>query len=67
MNLAVADLLVGIAEPIVLSTGKFSRMTEVRGREKEPVNSSAPLQLSASSTSVCFLAVISLERVYAVL
>ena len=67
INLAVADLLVGIAEPIVLTTGKFSKMTAVRGREKQTENPSAPLQLFASSTSVCFLALISLERVYAVL
>ena len=67
INLAVADLLVGIAEPIVLSTGKFSKMTVVRGRKKQTVNPSSALQLFASSTSVCFLALISLERVYAIL
>ena len=42
-------------------------MNVVRGREKQTVNPSSALQLFASSTSVCFLALISLERVYAVL
>ena len=67
INLAVADLLVGITEPIVLSTEKFDKMTAVRGREKKIANPSSALQVNASSTSVFFLALISLERVYAVL
>ena len=67
INLAVADLLVGIAEPIVLSNGKFDKMTAVRGRENKIEYPSSALQLFASSTSVFFLALISLERVYAIL
>ena len=65
INLAVADLLVGISEPIVLATGKFEKMTT--GEEKRLTYPSSSLQLLASSTSVLFLALISLERAYAVL
>ena len=67
INLAVADLLVGISEPIVLATEKFDRMTSVTGGKKWGVNPSSALQLLASSTSVFFLALVALERVYAVL
>ena len=67
INLAVADLLVGISEPIVLATGKFVKMTSVKGEEKRLTYPSSSLQLLASSTSVFFLALIALERVYAVL
>ena len=67
INLAVADLLVGISEPIVLATGKFEKMTTVTGEEKRLTYPSSSLQLLASSTSVLFLALISLERAYAVL
>ena len=66
ISLAVADLLVGISEPIVLATGKFDKMTTLKGEEKIPPFSSA-LQLLASSTSLFSLALISLERAYAVL
>ena len=66
INLAVADLLVGIAEPIVLTTEKIPRMRAFRG-QKIPPNPSSALQLLGSITSVFFLALISLERVYAVL
>ena len=67
INLAVADLLVGIAETLILSTGKASEMTHVRKEERRSNNPSSTLQLLASSTSVFFLALITLERVYAVL
>ena len=74
INLAVADLLVGIAEPIVLGTEKFPKMkmaiskTKAVGQdEKSDKNMSSAFQLLASSMSVIFLALISLERVYAVL
>ena len=68
INLAVADLLVGIAEPIALSTGKFDKMIADTGKGKKGgANPSSALQLLASSTSVFFLALIALERVYAVL
>ena len=67
VNLAVADLLVGIAEPIVLATEKIPRMKAVRGQENSIKSPPSALQLLASSTSVLFLALISLERVFAVL
>ena len=68
INLAVADLLVGIAEPVVLGTSKVSKMTAAPGRAKQRLtNPSASFQLFASSTSVLFLALISLERAFAVL
>ena len=66
-NLAVADLLVGISEPIVLATGKFYKMTAVTVKEKRVTNPSSAFQLLASSSSVFFLALIALERAYAVL
>ena len=66
-NLTVADLLVGIAEPIVLSTGKFYKMTTVTAKQNRETNPSSALQLLASSSSVYFLALIALERAYAVL
>ena len=67
INLAVSDLLVGIAEPIVLGTEKIARMTAIPGKEKSFTNPTFALQVLASSTSVLFLALISLERVYSVL
>ena len=67
INLAVSDLLVGIAEPIVLGTAKIAKMTAIPGKEKSFTNSSSAFQVLASSTSVLFLALISLERVYSVL
>ena len=66
INLAVADLLVGISEVMLLCTGKFDRMTAIPGKEKKASFLSA-LPLLASSTSVFFLALIALERAYAVL
>ncbi len=66
INLAVADLLVGITEPIVLGTKKVPRMKA--GPMKDDMkNPLAALQLLGSSTSVIFLALISLERAHAVL
>ena len=84
INLAIADLLVGIAEILILSTGKASEMTYVRKEDRTRNNHSSALQILpqskrtrnspltglhilASSTSVYFLALIALERVYAVL
>ena len=54
INLAVADLLVGISEPIVLATGKFVKMTSFKEEEKRLTYPSSSLQLLASSTSVFF-------------
>ena len=67
INLTVADLLVGISELIGLSTGKFDKMTAVRGRQKKDDMFLSALPQLASSTSVFFLALNALERVYAVL
>ncbi|XP_078376375.1 octopamine receptor beta-1R-like [Oculina patagonica] len=69
INLAVADLLVGITELIVLGTEKIPIMKAggpMKGVKKMK-NPSSAFQVSASSTSVIFLALISLERAHAVL
>ncbi len=68
INLAVADLLVGTTEPIVLGTEKIPRMKAVRIEDVHEIrNPSSAFQLLGSSTSVIFLALISLERAHAVL
>ena len=67
INLAVADLLVGISELIGLSLGKFDKMTAVPGNKNKPTIFFSGLTLFASSTSVIFLALVALERVHAVL
>lgn len=69
INLAIADLLVGIAEPIVLGTEKIPKMKVIRVEDLEriPRNLSSTFQILGSSTSVIFLALISLEHVHAVL
>ena len=70
INLALADLLVGLTEPIVLSTARISRMA-VHGQagqaRKSNRNPSAAFQILGSSTSVMFLALMSLERAFSVL
>ena len=68
VNLAIADLLVGITEPIVLGTEKIPKMKVVRVEDEKKIkNPSSTVQILASSTCVIFLALISLERVHAVL
>lgn len=68
VNLAIADLLVGIAEPIVLGTEKIPKMKVIGIEDKRRIKHlSSTVQILASSTSVIFLALISLERVHAVL
>ena len=68
VNLAVSDLLVGIAEPIVLGTEKIPEMKVIRVEDVKSIkNLSSTVQILASSTSVIFLALISVERVHAVL
>jgi len=81
INLAVADLFVGITEPIVLGTSKFHEMTATTSKQSKlrGMNERKPLkvkrendlpeamQLFALSASVFFLALISLERAFAVL
>ena len=79
INLAFADLFVGITEPILLGTTKFHEMTATLSKSKG-INGTKPprrkgdqnnlpdaMQLFSSSASVFFLALISLERAFAVL
>ena len=68
INLAIADLIVGIAEPIVLATEDIPNSEAVRAQQNEQIEYlSSAFQHIGSSTSVFFLALISLERVSAVL
>ena len=64
INLAVADLLVGVAEAVVLVSYKIHNL-----ENQAEVTFGTPLtfQVFGSGTSVLFLALVSLERVYAVL
>ena len=65
INLALADLIVGITEAVVLVTNKIPNFEEKQTtRIQHP---SVVFYTFGSSTSVVFLALISLERVYAVL
>ncbi|KAL9978510.1 hypothetical protein ACROYT_G016035 [Oculina patagonica] len=66
INLSVADLLVGIAEAVVLAIVKRPNIDidDETGIKYYPWTA---FQVFGSSTSVFFLALISLERVYAVL
>ena len=78
INLAIADLLVGITEPIILGMEKYHKMTATTSKPRG-INETNPrsrnrendlpeaMQLFASSVSVFFLALISLERAFAVL
>ena len=70
VNLAVADFLVGITELIVIGTVKFQDIGEgyaggvLRQRRSNP---SAAFVMLFSNSSVNFLALVSLERAFAVL
>ena len=73
MNLAVADLLVGISELIGLSTMKFNKMTAIPGKENKARSFFFFFFFLTNISTFCikhigvFPALISLERVYAVL
>ena len=72
INLAVADLFVGITEPIILGTSKFRKMTATTSKltplkARRETDLPGAMQLFALSVSVLFLALISLERAFAVL
>ena len=68
INLAVADLLVGITELTVLRAFKSEVMLESDVLlSQSPSNPSVAFQLLFSSTSVYFLALVSLERAFSVL
>ena len=63
INLAVADLLVGLGEAVILATNTIPN----GGNEDLKIESPWwAFQIFGSSTSLMFLALISLERVYAV-
>ena len=63
INLSAADLLVGVAESLMLATKK----NPIRGQEGDANSYLLPFRVFATCTSVLFLALISLERVCAVL
>ena len=68
INLAVADLLVGITEFIIIGTAKSHNVGEGYGfLMRSRANPIAPFILLFSGTSVYFLALISMERAFAVL
>ena len=62
INLSAADLLVGVAESLVLATKKVPRQVQ----EGDATGPFFPFVVFASCTSVFFLVLISLERVCAV-
>ena len=62
INLSAADLLVGVAESLVLAAAKNS----IRGQEEDAISPLFPFVVFASCTSVLLLSLISLERVCAV-
>jgi len=68
INLAVADLLVGFTEPIALGAlnipGHFGKRQSNSAHDK---NISGAFQVTFSSASAFFLALISLERAYALI
>ena len=68
INLAIADLIVGVTEPIVLVTEHIPNNEAVKAQETDQTEHlSTSFQYIGASTSVFFLAVISMERVSAVL
>ena len=68
INLAVADLLVGITELIIIGTAKSHNVGEGYGfLMRSRANPIAAFILFFSGTSVYFLALISIERAFAVL
>ena len=62
INLSAADLLVGVAESVILAAKKIPTRRQ-DGDDKYPLR---PFGLFAFCTSVLFLALISLDRVFAV-
>ena len=68
INLAVADLLVGVTESKVLGSEKIPNLiSKAERKEGRGVNPTGAFQVLGFSTSVFFLALIALERVFAVL
>ena len=68
ISLAVADLLVGVTELKILGSEKIPNLiSEAKRKESSGVNPIGGLQVLGFTTSVFFLALIALERVFAVL
>ena len=68
INLAVADLLVGATESKVLVTEKIPNLiTEAQRKENRGANATTAFQVLGFTTSMFSLALIALERVFAVL
>jgi len=68
LNLAIADLLVGVTESTVLGNEKIPNLiTEPKRKESRGANLTKAFQVLGFTTSVFFLALIALERVFAVL
>ena len=68
INLAVADLLVGVTESKVLGSEKISNLiTQAERKEGSGVNPTKAFQVLGFTSSVFFLALIALERVFALL
>ena len=68
INLAVADLLVGVTESKVLGSEKISNLiTQAERKEGSGVNPTKAFQVLGFTSSVFFLVLIALERVFALL
>ena len=68
INLAVADLLVGFSEPIGLGAfDLLEHLEETSFNNARNTNISTPFQVASSCSSVFFLALVSLERAYALI
>ena len=68
INLAVADIFVGIIELTVLGFEKIPNLiSEAKRKESSGVNPTTASQVLGFTTSVFFLTLIALERVFAVL
>ena len=68
INLAVADLFFGVIEAIVLGSEKIPNLiSEAKRKESSGVNPTRAFQVLGFTTSVFFLALIALERAFALL
>jgi hypothetical protein len=68
INLAVADLLVGVTESKILGSEKIPNLiSKAERKEGRGANLTGAFEVLGFSTSVFFLALIALERVFAVL
>ena len=67
INLAVADLLVGITEPISIGAFTIPEHFEKKFKSALDANFSSPFQIAVGFSSILFLALISLERAYALI